>query len=130
MIGFRWLIVGLIVLASVSFVSAWGAYVPETYQSSQVALGSFYQPSSPYQGWDYYAYAPNSGYPVMGGGRFYPSGYLSGSYGAYPSYSNYHGYSPYGYSYGQSLYGVPVHTTVDFYYRSGSYSFGCTIYSC
>ena len=124
MSAIRLVLVALIALSLSSMVFAWGAYVPETYQSNQVYAGSFYKPSTQIQGWNYYAYYPNSGYPVMGGGRIYPPGYLGGSYGVYSTYPSY------GYNYGHPAYGAPVHTTVDFYYKSGNFSIGCTIYSC
>ncbi|MFH0970802.1 MAG: hypothetical protein V1776_05075 [Candidatus Diapherotrites archaeon] len=117
----------MILLSFSSLVSAWPAYVPETYQSNQLYAGSFYQPSGMNQGWTYYAYYPNSGYPVLGGGRYYPPGYLSGSYGVYPSYSMYGNYGNYGYYYPQT---APVHTTLDFYYHSNGFGFYCTTSFC
>lgn len=125
--------IGLFLLSLSSFASAWG-YVADTWNTNQIYGGSYFVPSSYYSGWTYNAYLPNSGYPVMGGGRMYPYGYLAGSYVAPMAY----GYPSYwygsGYGYG---YGVPVHTTLDYYnrgfslyYSSPRFSVGCTLYSC
>lgn len=125
MSAIRLLVIGLILMSFASVAFAWVSYVPETYQTNQVAGPIFYKPSTPYQGWNYYSYYPNSGYPVMGGGRYYPPGYMAGSYAAYtyPSY-NYNSYNSY------NSYGPPVHTTLDFYYKGNGFSIGCSFSYC
>lgn len=120
----RTLVFAFVLLTFASTAFAW-SYVPNTYQSNQVAGPVLYKPSTPYQGWNYYSYYPTSGYPVLGGGTYHPPGYLSGSYAVNNYYPIYNAYPSYGYGYN-----APVHTTVDFYYKSGNFSFGCTIYSC
>lgn len=136
----RPLIMGFILTLFASISFAW-PMVADTWNTNQLYAGSVYIPSSQYSGWTYNAYMPNSGYPVMGGGRYYPYGYNAGSYApamayGYPSYDYpSYGYdSGYGYGYG---YGAPVHTTSDYYnrgfslyYSTPNYTIGCTIYGC
>lgn len=124
------------VLALASFSFAWPAYVADTWNTNQVYAGSYYAASTPYSGFVYNAYYPSNGYAVMGGGRYVPPGYYSGSYAVYPVY-NYpsYGYPAYnadpGHYVGGSYYGAPVHTTsVEFSYRSPGFSIYCSFSTC
>lgn len=120
---FKLLVSLLAFLSLLSFVSAWGAYVPDTWNSSQVYAGSYTVPISQHSAWTYNAYVPSNGYPLQGGARFYPPGYFSGGYAvsAYPSYARYPYFTTYSYGYG-----APIHGTSDYY--AGSYYNRCTGY--
>ncbi len=140
------LMAALLLFSSVAF--AYTAYVPNTNTTSQVYAGSYYVPSDYGVGRTYYAYYPNSGYPTLGGGRYYPSGYQSGSYPVYtyPAYaynpysyltypSTYSSYSSYGYDSYPSSHGTTrsVHVSfpngLDISYSKG-YGHGCGYSAC
>ena len=114
---------------------AWPAFVADTWNTNQVYAGSYYAPSSPYSGWTYNAYYPNSGYPVMGGGRMYPYGYNSGSY-AVPNYYYGTGYTTYappsyaGHYVSGSYYGMPMHSGMNLTYANDNFYVSCTWYGC
>ncbi len=137
----RLLSVGIIFSLFASTGFAWG-WIADTWNTSQVYAGSVYAPSSHYSGWVYNSYAPNSGYPVMGGGRYYPPGYGAGSYYAPVTQGYYYG-SAYGYNYNSYVspsypghyvadyyYGSPVHATLDIGYSNDNFYVRCTYYSC
>lgn len=120
-------LIGILFVFLISSAFAWGfAYTSDTWNSNQVYAGSFFVSSSPYSGWTYNAYRPSSGYPLLGGGHFYPNGYFSGNYAVYPSFGYGNSYSGYpfttAYSYGV---GAPVHYTSDSY----GYNAHCNVHS-
>jgi hypothetical protein len=129
-------LLGLIFLSFISVVHAW-PFVADTWNTNHVYAGSYYVPSSPYSGWTYNAYMPNSGYPVLGGGRYYPYGYGSGSY-AVPNYyyGTGYGYNTYvspsypGHYISGSYYGMPVHSALNITYADDDFYVSCTIYGC
>lgn len=126
-------LIGFIFVVFASTAFAW-PLVADTWNSNQVYAGSVYVPSSPYSGWVYNAYVPNSGYPVMGGGRYYPPGYGAGSY-AVPNYYYGSGYTYVSPSYpghyvSGSYYGARVHSALSISYADDDFYVSCTWYDC
>ncbi len=128
----RFISLGIILTFLASSVFAWG-FVAETWNSNQVYAGSFYQPSSAYSGFVYNTYHPNAGYPVMGGGSYYPYGYPGNGYyyaGGY-NYPSFVSPSYPGHYVSSYYYGAPVHSTLDYGYGYSYPSYGnCTSYYC
>lgn len=132
------LFIGIIFTFFTSTAFAWPAFVADTWNSNQLYAGSVYVPSSPYSGWTYNAYYPNSGYPVMGGGRYFPSGYNAGYFfGTGPNWGvgsgYYGGYAPANYPghfVSGSYYGAPVHSTFEVGFGNNNFYARCSYYSC